>query len=1438
MRVSERFVTSGATPLSCIAGKAARAMAGRLLVAALAVTAMLGLLASQASAAPADDFVITVQTDNPGASAATEFTIPTDPAFTYAYDVDWGDGNTDTAVAGDITHTYATAGTYTIRISGLFPAIRFDGGGDAEKLLTVDQWGTNPWRSFNGAFRGASNLTLPATDFPDLGNVFSMVSAFQNASLVNSNLDGWDTSNVTSFSSTFEGATAFDLDIGSWDVSSATNMRSMFRGTSFNQDISGWNVGNVTSMSSMFFGNTVFDQPIGAWGANTAKVTTFSNMFLGASSFNQPVGTWDTGAASNMQSMFRDASLFNQDISGWDVSNVTAMGLMFWRSSFDQPIGAWGAATSKVTVMSGMFQDAPFNQDLSTWDTSSVTQMSGTFRGATNFDQDLSTWDFSQVTVANFFLDDSGMEDVKYDALLNSLNGQTLQSGVEFGALGLNYCDGDAARANIEATYSWTFLGDEIECPPPAPTTAPDLQATSDTGPSDSDNATAQNTPTFDAECTLAGATIVLFSDNPAPGTEIGRHLCYEVGIEPVTAAPALADGAHTISYLNENRKGPSGLSPSLAITIDASSAVFNAIQLENKNPGTDAWKLVNPGDDLIRQIKGYASETSVNLGDSIDFHISVGTAQNYTIDVYRMGWYQGWGGRLMTTVGPLAGTPQTYTGPDATFGTIEFDWPVSHSLTVPTTWTSGVYMAKLTNADGYDNYIPFAVRDDGRPAQLMYQQSVITDQAYNNFPGINPNDPGYDPNNPTHQGKSFYDGQSLGADTLVGGPRAVKISFDRPYSRDGAGLFFSWEHDQVKWLEKMGYDMAYTTNLDTHQAGAAILDFEGFVSPGHDEYWTKEMFDAVESARDQGVDLAFFGANAVYSQVRLEAAADGDADRIVVSYRNNSLDPEPVFALKTNRFSELGRPEQELIGVMYDGYNGDLTTNTAFIPTNLEHWMYEGTGFVEGDSVPGIIGYEYDNLNPGFPLPENQSYDLLSSSPFIDNNAETVLANAAVYQAPSGAWVFATGTLSWSWGLARDGLADVRIERMTENYFDRVLNSNVDPTLIIGTVTAADGAAVAAASVDLFEQSETGNRGVFLGATDTAADGAYRFEAEPGCKVLTFEAPAGESFNGDRWLQVPTCVEAGETAIVDVALDGIVSGGASLGGTVTASDGSAVAGVNVDRFVANADGSRGQFVDNAATDAAGNYLFAAVIPQCYVVTFSAPAGETFNDSGWLNVGRCVEVDEAASDVNAVLDGAETSTARLGGAVTAGDGSPAPGVGVDLFEQAADGSRGSFLDNTQTDDAGLYSFDVEEGCYVTTFIASEGQTFNGNPWFQTSGCVVVDETLDTLNASFDPATEASLGGTVTIDDGSGAEGVLVTFYLAQADGNRGTYLGSAQTDDAGGYSFDVAGGCHWLIFVAPGGQRLVGGDQYLELFRCVVAGEAATDLDASLQPVD
>src|SRR3989454_11897049 len=104
----------------------------------------------------------------------------------------------------------------------------------------------------------------------------------------------------------------------------------------------------------------------------------------------------------------------------------------------------------------------------------------------------------------------------------------------------------------------------------------------------------------------------------------------------------------------------------------------------------------------------GYASATSVNKGGSINLHISVNPAQTYTMDVYRMGWYQSLGGRLMQHIGPLNGVQQSACPVDSLTGLIECPWTASYTLTVPAAWTSGVFLVQLTNAQGYQNYIDF----------------------------------------------------------------------------------------------------------------------------------------------------------------------------------------------------------------------------------------------------------------------------------------------------------------------------------------------------------------------------------------------------------------------------------------------------------------------------------------------------------------------------------------------------------------------------------------------------------------------------------------------------------------------------------------------------------------------------------------------------------
>ncbi len=460
-------------------------------------------------------FITTWKTDNPGPSEDNQITIPINLLSNYNYNVDWGDGTSDSNVTAAITHTYASPGIYTVSITGTFPVIGFANlDSDKEKILTVEQWGDIQWSRI--AFQGCVNMDVVATDTPDLSQVTTLLQAFTDctslvgnssfndwdvsnveslagmfwrASSFNQPLNNWNTSNVRFMSSMFSGASSFNQpldnwdvskvetlagmfgrassfnqDIGNWDVSSVTNMGGMFvEATAFNQDISGWNTSNVTDIRGMFIRATSFNQPIGNW--DMSSVTMAFAMFQEASSFNKPIGNWDMSKVTSLKSMFFGATAFNQDIGNWDVSNVEDMNFAFQDAvNFNQDIGNWN--TGKVTEFGRMFKNATaFNQDIGNWDVTSAIRMVDMFFDATSFDQNLENWDVSGVSRMENILFNTAMSTENYDALLQGWSQLNLQNDVIFEARPTQYCLGASARQSIIDTFNWTIRDGGQSCP-------------------------------------------------------------------------------------------------------------------------------------------------------------------------------------------------------------------------------------------------------------------------------------------------------------------------------------------------------------------------------------------------------------------------------------------------------------------------------------------------------------------------------------------------------------------------------------------------------------------------------------------------------------------------------------------------------------------------------------------------------------------------------------------------------------------------------------------------------------------------------------------------------------------------------------------------------------------------------------------------------------
>ncbi|GEM_PF-1209738 len=380
-----------------------------------------------------DYFITTWDTFNDGTTNTTSIRIPTSDMYSYNFDVDWENDGVfdDFGVTTSITHDYLSADEYQVAIRGNFPAIAFNGEGDCEKLVSIDQWGTIEWEDMHKAFDGCVNLYLNATDAPDLSAVSDMSYMFYDCTVFNGDINHWDVSNIALFYNTFGNATAFNQDISSWNVESAEDMSSMFYAAeSFNQDISDWKVDNVTDMTNMFYRARAFNQDINAW--NVGKVTEMAGMFREADEFNGDISSWDVSNVTTMESMFRNAGAFNADISKWNVSKLNTMASMFFTAS-------------------------SFNQDIGHWNTSSVSNLGKCFTVASSFNQDLSKWDVSKVSSMSNMFDGTALSTANYDKLLQGWSEQAVKSNIIFGAMGKKYCHSALYREKLVADMGWTI---------------------------------------------------------------------------------------------------------------------------------------------------------------------------------------------------------------------------------------------------------------------------------------------------------------------------------------------------------------------------------------------------------------------------------------------------------------------------------------------------------------------------------------------------------------------------------------------------------------------------------------------------------------------------------------------------------------------------------------------------------------------------------------------------------------------------------------------------------------------------------------------------------------------------------------------------------------------------------------------------------------------
>lgn len=519
-----------------------------------------------------------------------------------------------------------------------------------------------------------------------------------------------------------------------------------------------------------------------------------------------------------------------------------------------------------------------------------------------------------------------------------------------------------------------------------------------------------------------------------------------------------------------------------------------NPIVLENQlagNPSSE-WEVTGAGDPTIQ---GFADDISVNRGGTIGFKVSTDAAQ-YEIRVYRLGYYQGNGARLVATLGPFTGAVQTVPSPDPVTGLVDCgNWALATTWSVPAGAVSGIYLARLVRLDTQGaSHVAFVVRDDASTSDLVFKTSDATWQAYNVFGG-----------------NSLY----VGTAPFPSG-HAAKVSYNRPFvTRAGGGgggasedWIFNAEYPMVRWLEANGYDVTYTTDVDADRAGALIANHGAFLSVGHDEYWSAAERAHVEAARDAGTHLAFFSGNEVYWKTRWEPSADGTSTphRTLVCYKEGTLGEnacgtkcDPLANVWTGLWrdgaawsppADGNDPENALSGQISWG----LGEAGLQVPdTYKDHRFWRNTGVASlgaGQTATlgaRVLGYEYDFEQYEASYPAGR---VTLSSTSIGGN----LHRLSLYRAASGALVFGAGTVQWSWGLDpnHDRGSDAPVEAIRQATVNLLAEMGAQPGTLQPGLVAATATGDLAAPVSAITAPAPGDTvagGAVVAITGTAAE-------------------------------------------------------------------------------------------------------------------------------------------------------------------------------------------------------------------------------------------------------------------------------------------------------------------------------------------------------------
>lgn len=394
-----------------------------------------------------------------------------------------------------------------------------------------------------------------------------------------------------------------------------------------------------------------------------------------------------------------------------------------------------------------------------------------------------------------------------------------------------------------------------------------------------------------------------------------------------------------------------------------------------------------------------YLPKVSYRTGETLEFHVHSFGGSHNTLEIYKAGLSS----KLLVKETNLPGMNQLYSPLAFRYGA---NWPATYRFTIPADWTSGYYVAIVSNEFGRASF-PFVVAPPrGDQTAVALVASTNTWQAYNSW------------------GEGSFYFYTYGDCTNIRYSRM--ISKERPTiigTTDVLGAptqdahLFTMEHEIAKWLEGQGIQYVVYTDDNLHEEPGVLNTHRVTVLTSHPEYYSDEMVANVDGYLKQGGNLLYLGGNAIAIRITRTAT------QMEKQEAGGLHDMDGRFG---GYLVGLGRSQARLLGVEYDGRGWNTYFPYAVIAEN--HPIFAGTGLRKGDEF-GVTasGHETDKISSS--TPANAIHLAKGTNP---NEAG---ADMVIYDHPAGGLVFSAGSISF----AQD-LENPTLSRIVRNAFDLAL--------------------------------------------------------------------------------------------------------------------------------------------------------------------------------------------------------------------------------------------------------------------------------------------------------------------------------------------------------------------------------------------------------------